>query len=62
MCGHVVFCSKDQTNVNSLLFMQHNTKVREFRNESDGPGGWGGGGVKLIIGGLTGNTKYEKNN
>jgi len=42
-CGHVVFCSKDQTNVNSLLFMQHNTEVREFHNESDGPGGMGDG-------------------
>jgi hypothetical protein len=57
MCGHVVFCSKDLTNVNSLLFMQHNTEVRGFHNES---GGRGGGGVKRITGGLTGNTKYEK--
>jgi hypothetical protein len=46
MCGHIVFYSKDLTNVNSLLFMQRNTEVRDFHNESDGRrgGGVGGGG------------------
>ena len=32
MYGHVVFCSKDLTNDNSLLFMQRNTEVRDFHN------------------------------
>jgi hypothetical protein len=36
MYGHEVFCSKDLTNVNSLLFMQRNTEVRNFHNKSDG--------------------------
>jgi hypothetical protein len=58
MYGHIVFCSKDLTNANSLLFMRRNTEVRDFHNESDGRRGEGG--VKLITGGLTDNTRSTK--